>query len=123
MARSPITGMVEQYNTLTPEEQKVFLDLVDPQPDPEPAMKKSTKRRAGRSPRAQSISNVLKPATGKASDAPLLTGTDEGKLDEPESGDLCGVCGHNEAYQDHFRPSPNYHEFEAPKAKNAGAQK
>lgn len=118
MPRSPITGMVEQYNTLTPEEQKVFLDLVDPRPDPEPVAKQTRKKRGGRSPRAQSISNAIKPATGKQSDAPLLTGANE-EIDEPESGDLCGVCAHNEAYQDHFQPSPNYHTFEAPKAKRA----
>ena len=29
---------------------------------------------------------------------------------------LCGVCGNDKDYQDHFRPSPNYHEFDGPKA-------
>lgn len=121
MARSPITGMVEQYQSLTPEEQKVFLDLVDPQPDPEPAKKQTRQKRGSRSPRAQSISNAIKPATGKPSDAPLLSGNDEGADGESEA--LCGACGHIASYQDHFKPSPNYHEFDAPKTKKAGAQK
>lgn len=58
MARSPITGLVEQFNTLTPEQQAVFLDLVDPQPEPEPG-KQTRKKRATRSPRAESLSNAL----------------------------------------------------------------
>lgn len=30
---------------------------------------------------------------------------------------LCGTCGNAEDYQDHFQPSPDYHEFEAPTVK------
>lgn len=28
---------------------------------------------------------------------------------------ICGVCGNTADYQDHFKPSPNFHEFEGPK--------
>jgi len=28
---------------------------------------------------------------------------------------MCGVCGNAPGFQDHFKPSPNYHEFEGPK--------
>jgi|SRR5688572_26398792 len=55
-----------------------------------------------------------KAATKKKKDTPLLVpdGTQE---------PMCGACGNNAEYQDHFAPSPNYHEFEAPKAKKARA--
>jgi hypothetical protein len=28
---------------------------------------------------------------------------------------ICGVCGNPQDFQDHFHPSPNYHDFEGPK--------
>jgi hypothetical protein len=28
---------------------------------------------------------------------------------------MCGLCGNAPGFQDHFKPSPNYHEFEGPK--------
>lgn len=32
---------------------------------------------------------------------------------------LCVACGNESTYADHFQPSPNYHEFQAPKSKKA----
>jgi hypothetical protein len=34
-------------------------------------------------------------------------------------GDLCLMCGYEASYQDHFRPSPNYHAFEGKKKASA----
>lgn len=28
---------------------------------------------------------------------------------------MCGLCGNAPIFQDHFKPSPNFHEFEGPK--------
>ena len=36
-----------------------------------------------------------------------------------EKAVLCGACGNAEGYQDHFPPSPHFHEFVAPKVKKA----
>jgi hypothetical protein len=37
--------------------------------------------------------------------------------EQPTGKDLiCGVCGNDQDYQDHFQPSPNYHEFDPPKS-------
>lgn len=30
---------------------------------------------------------------------------------------LCGACGNEASYTDHFEPSPHYHKFEDPQAK------
>jgi len=38
------------------------------------------------------------------------------KKEQPLGKDpICGVCGNPQDFQDHFAPSPNYHEFEGPK--------
>jgi hypothetical protein len=34
---------------------------------------------------------------------------------------ICGICGHEEGYTDHFQPSPNYHAFESGKKKASAA--
>lgn len=43
--RSPVTDLVQRYNALTEEQQKVFLDLVDPQPEPEQVEVKRTRKK------------------------------------------------------------------------------
>lgn len=51
--RSPVTGMVDQFNALTEEQQKVFLDMVDPQPEPEQVKVKRTRKKKAEVPTAQ----------------------------------------------------------------------
>lgn len=50
-----------------------------------------------------------KTAKKPAASAPL-------QKEEPIGKDpICGVCGNGQDFQDHFKPAPNYHEFEGPK--------
>lgn len=119
MARSPITPLVVEFQNLTPDEQKIFLDLVDPQPEPETSAKQTRKKR-GASKKAQSLSSAIRGATGKMSGADA---NDDDGSDPTLLPTLCSACGNEENFTDHFKPSPNYHAFEAPKAKKASAQK
>jgi hypothetical protein len=41
-------------------------------------------------------------------------------LQDASKPELCGVCGNLAEYRDHFKPSPNFHEFEG-KSKAAAA--
>jgi hypothetical protein len=34
---------------------------------------------------------------------------------------ICGICGNEEGYTDHFKPSPRYHAFETGKKKASAA--
>jgi hypothetical protein len=34
---------------------------------------------------------------------------------------ICTICGHEQGYQDHFKPSPHYHVFAAPKTAQSAA--
>lgn len=115
MARSPVTNVVEQYNALSEVEQKVFLDLVDPQPEPEAPAVKTRKKRASKSAKAQSLSSAI------AKVPKVDTEADEAAERAKEIiSPKCNICGHPEDYQDHFQPSPNYHDPEFPKVKKAG---
>ena len=41
---------------------------------------------------------------------------------KPAKGEpICGICGNEADYQDHFQPSPNYHVFESGKKKASAA--
>jgi hypothetical protein len=107
MARSPITQLIELFHGLTSDQQALFLDQVDPQPDEEekPA-KKARKRSAGKSRRASGIAAALNKSL-------------EGQ--RAASGPNCTICGNEESYQDHFKPSPHYHAFTAPKTAQSAA--
>ena len=133
MPRSPITGLVEQYNTLTPEEQKVFLDLVDPQPEAEPAAKQTRKKRARRAEplseeRRKNIQKrglpVVDVDSGDPSDLPRFMPLCAYVF--PEDGPVnAGLrCGEPEAngVHDSTQGYAGYHEFEAPKAKKAAGK-
>jgi hypothetical protein len=117
MARSPLTetiarvqGMIAYVReNLNPGEYDLFLDLVDPQPEPAPAKKKRTKR-GSKSSRASGLAAAIKNSLEAQKKASTIS-ADQGD----DSGPLCGTCGNTEDFQDHFRPSPNYHEFEGPK--------
>jgi hypothetical protein len=67
-----------------------------------PAVEKKSSRRSAT---VASIAST-EAETGNAS-------TVEGK------GDLCLMCGYEASYQDHFKPSPNYHAFEGKKKASA----
>lgn len=118
MARSPITQLIELLHTLTPDQRALFLDLVDPQPDEEekPA-RKVRKRSAGKSRRASGIAETL---NNNLQQRRRETANDVTGEDQPSSP-LCTACGHEQGYQDHFKPSPHYHAFAAPKAAQSAA--
>lgn len=104
MPRSSITetvqrvqSLVDQVKTLTPDEYAFFLDLLMPEPE-QPA----TKVKRGRKKKAATTAPTTK-KRGLPTDAtPLLP---------VEKEPICGICGNNEMFQDHFKPSPHYHEF------------
>lgn len=115
MNRSPLTDRYDRLDTivnqilgLNEEERGYVLDRVDPKPEAEeaPKQKKTRKKRsapATTEPRKKKglPEQIVHPG-------PAPKGNDE-------EGPFCGICHHNEGYQDHFALSPNYHEFEAPK--------
>lgn len=109
--RSPVTALIQQYSALSDVEQKVFLDLVDPQPEPQPVKRARAKRGTGaKSKRAAGMAEAIK--NSLEAQQPLILNED---VEAEETGPLCGACGHIADYQDHFKPSPQYHEFDAPK--------
>lgn len=105
MARSPIFPVLQGYHALTPEQQKIFLDLVDPQVEPIEAPKQTRKKRGPNKPR---IAGLPKPG----SEAPKA----EAGKPHLREGPVCTICYHTEDYEDHSRPSPHYHPFEPPVA-------
>lgn len=119
MARSPVTALLDQFHNLTPEEAKVFLDLVDPQPEPEPQVKQTRKKRTTKSPKAQSLESVIAKTPKVGADA------DAAKADAPEvfNGTRCiakipglGVeCGDPEDNRVHDKNAgyAGYHPFES----------
>jgi len=100
--RSPITQLIQDFQNLTPDQQKVFLDLVDPQPEPQPVKRTRKKRAAAPTQQKRGLPEPV------------------GALDEAEA--KCGTCGNAESFQDHFKPSPNYHEFDVPKPRRKRKQ-
>ena len=114
--RSPLTetfrkvqSLVDQVNALNPDEHGLFLDLLLPESEEQPKQKKTRKKRTT----AQSGKQTKK---GLPEQTSLM-------VDRPRTGvstgELCGACGNVEDYQDHFAPSPHYHEFQPGKSKKA----
>jgi len=101
MARSPITetlarvrGMIAYVQeNLNPGEFDLFLDMVDPHPEPEQEKPKRTRVPRTGLPPAASASTQKEPTTDK----------------EPK----CVICAHGKDYEDHQPGSKSYHEFEA----------
>lgn len=83
--------------------------------------KKSSKKSSkggSKSARAQSLSGVIqRTPKSKADDDNDDDGDGKGM-----GGPLCQTCGNFRQYQDHFKPSPNYHEFDAGKSSTSAAQ-
>ena len=114
MARSPITDVVQAFNTLTMDEQRIFLDLVDPQPDEEeeqPEKPKRKRKKTSKSPRASSIQQAI---TGTSTGRGAMVLCDfeiDGKVCHGEPGD--GIHDHAMGYS-------GYHEFQVPLASGRG---
>lgn len=119
MARSTLTATIqriqalaEQVQSLPPEEYHYFLDLIDPQPEPATPAKKTRKKRGQRTPRAESLSNVIsRPPKADLPCAHIL----------PDSYHCMETEGN--PIHDPTMGYASYHEFQAPKSKKAGAQK
>ena len=90
MARSPVTTLLDQFNNLTPEEAKVFLDLVAPEPEPE-APKQTRKKRVARTPKqtglpkAEASNGALCIAQVPGLDVPCRN-TEENGIHDPNGG-------------------------------------
>ena len=112
MARSPITGLVEQFKTLTSEQQAVFLDLVDPQVEPEQPAKKPRKKRTTKSAKAQSLESAIKSSHDAKADAPQANG----QLCTATIPGLGVECGDPEDNRVHDKSAgyAGYHPFEPP---------
>ena len=104
MARSPLTEPVQRVQgmityvqeNLSTDEFNLFLDLLVPEPEQAP-----TKAKRGR--KKKMVTGTPTKKRGLPADAaPLLP---------DEKPKLCGACGNEEMFQDHFKPSPHYHEF------------
>lgn len=124
--RSPLTETIKRVEgmiayvreNLDEGEYDLFLDLILPEPEPVKAAKKGRKKSAkggSKSARAQSLSGVIQ-RTPKSK-------TDDDNDDDSDGkgmgGSLCQTCGNFRQYQDHFKPSPDYHEFDAGKSSAA----
>ena len=128
MARSTLTATIqrvqalaEQVQSLPPEEYHYFLDLIDPQPEPATPAKKSRKKRGQRTPRAESLSNVISkpPKAERSADPCVYQYPDDSPV---TAGMVCGEFFEN-GIHDQSMAYAGYHEFEAPKSKKAAAQK
>lgn len=116
MPRSRVTELIERYNALNEVEQKVFLDQVDPQPEPAVPAKQTRKKR-GRSKKAQSLSDAISktPKVESDTDPCVYQYAKDGPVN---AGMVCGELANNGVH-DETMGYASYHEFEAPKAKKA----
>lgn len=116
MARSPVTDVVQRYSALTEVEQKVFLDLVDPQPEPAVPAKQTRKKR-GPSKKAQSLSDAISktPKVVSSTDPCVYEYAKDGPVNP---GIVCGELASNGVH-DEAMGYASYHEFEGQKAKKA----
>jgi hypothetical protein len=87
-----VQPMVDQFNELSDEDQRVFLDMVDPLPDEvePPAPKKRTRKKAGKSRRAASLAGQIGATPKVDSSAFICAHRDEGgnHCMEPESSGI-----------------------------------
>ena len=102
--RSPVTAMVTQFQSLSEVEQKVFLDLVDPQPEPEPKRTRNKRAEPLSSERRQSLHKRGLPQTLAPEDSEIK----------------CGICGNVKDHPDHDKTYLQSHDFEGPKPARAG---
>lgn len=97
------TALLNTLRGMTETERELTIETLSPTPQKK-AAKKSSK--AGKSSRASSLQAQIQATTQK----PHL-GT----------GPVCQTCSHTEDYEDHFQPSPYYHEFQPPATQAATA--
>lgn len=119
VARSPITPMVAQFQSLTPDEQKIFLDQVDPQPEPTvPAkQKRARKKKVEAQKRGLPQSAATATIDSIADGVDIAPCTYQYPKDSPvNSGMICGDIASN-GIHDPAMGYAGYHEFEAPKGK------
>lgn len=72
MARSPVTNVINAFNSLTEDEKKLCLDFIAPEPEPDQPVKKPRKKRTTKSPKAQSLESVIKSSHEAKSEAALV---------------------------------------------------
>lgn len=89
---------VDFIGGLSDAEAQVLMDWLRPQPQ-----KKSGKKAAGEGGKSKHASSLQQQIQGTATGKPHLG-----------EGPVCGICAHTEDYEDHFKPSPHYHEFQPP---------
>lgn len=113
-----IMPLVDRFNELEQEDQRIFLDMVDPLPDeveqPVPKKPKKRGRKAGsKSPRAASIagqvSGTVRQLNGGVSRLRCAAIVDDNGGEMP-----CGEYA--DANVHHLQTYPNYHEFVPPAA-------
>jgi hypothetical protein len=106
------TALLETLRGLNVSEREQLVESLAPVK----AAKKPRKSR-GKSARASSMaetlnSNLQQRRRSTADDA-------TGESQSPSL--LCGACGNEESYQDHFKPSPHYHAFAVSKTAQSAA--
>lgn len=141
-----LMDLKDRFFDMDTQQQAIFLDLVDPQPElqaaQKPAAKKPRKPR-GKSARAVSLAEQVKRESrsldggvskmrcsyencGEYQDnavhSPELGGRGYHyfRVDDTDAWPVCVTCGNVEDYVDHSSPSPNYHEFQPPVQVAAG---
>lgn len=111
---------VMNLRALSEDERELLITVLEPQKaTTKRAGKKGSKGGSSKSPRAQSLSGAIQRTPKSKVDDDDGDDDSDGK---GMSGPLCQACGNFRQYQDHFKPSPNYHEFDAGKSSNSTAQ-
>ena len=83
------TALLNTLRGLSDSDREQLVESLAPQAKPKPR-----KKREAKSARASSLQQqIANAATGQV------------------NVELCGICGNEAGYQDHFKPSPNYHPF------------
>ena len=107
----PEAQIIALFTGLSPESKRMVMfglnaivGMESPKP-PAPSVEKRSSRKSGAGGSTPNIEVVKESVTS----APKAT------------AGLCGVCGNEEGYQDHFQPSPNYHELEVGKKSKTNA--
>lgn len=112
--RSPVTALIQQYNSLTDVEQKVFLDLVDPQPEPQEVKRTRKKRATSAASAAAKKRGLPDTATAAGADAETATTHALCVANVPTLNVPCASSELN-AIHDPKGGYAGYHPFEAPK--------
>lgn len=132
MPRSELTTVLRRarelhdyVQALTDDERNYLLDLLVPEPDAAPVVKKRTRKKGGgsgasKSRRATGMAAALRGSLDRARE--VATDDITGESEEPLHAQRCGTCGNPFGYQDHHHPSPNYHEFDVGKSPARSAE-